>query len=130
MLQLGHRTHTPPFIQCDDTWLALPQGFLESVTCLRGLAILKLGYLELAEPLPAGLWGSLTGLRELDLEQNFLPGLSPEVSRLTNLQVRHPWPRVTCPRKHTPWYVLAQLTVLYMRVHVQPIFQGGRRFLR
>ncbi|GFR48208.1 hypothetical protein Agub_g10067, partial [Astrephomene gubernaculifera] len=58
----------------------------EGVTSLRGLVVLKLGYLDLSVPLPAGLF-DLGQLRELDLEQNFLPGLQPDISKLTALQV-------------------------------------------
>ncbi len=50
------------------------------------MAVLGLGYLDLQAALPAGLY-DMTSLRVLDLEQNCLPGLSPAVSRLTNLQV-------------------------------------------
>ncbi|GLC43469.1 hypothetical protein PLESTB_001560500 [Pleodorina starrii] len=61
-------------------------GLPNAITSLRGLAVLRLGYLDLSAPLPAGLF-ELIGLRELDLEQNFLPALSPDISKLSNLQV-------------------------------------------
>ncbi|KAG2493950.1 hypothetical protein HYH03_007880 [Edaphochlamys debaryana] len=83
------------------------------VTCLRNLAVLKLGYLDLMEPLPPGLW-ELTALRELDLEQNFLRTLSPEVSRLTALQVLNLTDtfEADTPLSALPWTALFALTRL------------------
>ncbi|EFJ50511.1 hypothetical protein VOLCADRAFT_103962 [Volvox carteri f. nagariensis] len=65
-------------------------GFPNAITGLRGLAVLRLGYLDLSAPLPAGLY-DLGFLRELDLEQNFLPYVSSDISKLSNLQHALPW---------------------------------------
>ncbi|KAG2430791.1 hypothetical protein HYH02_013630 [Chlamydomonas schloesseri] len=79
------------------------------------LAVLRLAYNDLAGQLPPLLW-ALTGLRELALEQNFIEELSPEVSRLTNLQVLNLddafSPETRRPRTAMPWRAVYELTRL------------------
>ncbi|KAG2425395.1 hypothetical protein HXX76_013809 [Chlamydomonas incerta] len=89
---------------------------LEPLRGLAGsLAVLRLSYLDLDGSLPGVLWG-LTGLRELALEQNFIEVLSPEISRLTNLQVLNLAdvfsPTTQHPRTAMPWRSVYRLTKL------------------
>ncbi|GLI60483.1 hypothetical protein VaNZ11_002642 [Volvox africanus] len=61
-------------------------GLPDAIASLTALEVLRLGYLDLSTPLPGALYDMMS-LRELDLEQNFLPYVSPDISKLSNLQV-------------------------------------------